>query len=138
MKSVRLMTTATLVAALAACGADDISSPGNSGNVTINNAAPGNPTPTPPPPPPAVTLVTPATGCPTISDPAGLHDAGTITGPTGEYRVCELPSRFTASATLEKFAGLLYSIFQRREANIVYYNKYDIGTSFVASLTMNF
>jgi len=29
---------------------------------------------------------TPATGCPTISDPAGLHDAGTFTGPTGEYR----------------------------------------------------
>ncbi|HEU4591827.1 MAG TPA: hypothetical protein VFS13_13050 [Steroidobacteraceae bacterium] len=118
MKSVRLMTTATLVAALAACGADDISSPGNSGNVTINNAAPGNPTPTPPPPPPAVTLVTPATGCPTISDPAGLHDAGTITGPTGEYRVCELPSRFTASATLEKFAGLLYSINGRVDVGL--------------------
>jgi hypothetical protein len=118
MKSARLMTTAALVAALAGCGADDISSPGNSGNVTINNVTPSNPTPTPPPPPPAVTLVTPAPGCPTISDPAGLHDAGTISGPTGEYRVCELPARFTSSATLEKFAGLLYSINGRVDVGL--------------------
>ena len=71
-----------------------------------------------PPPPPAASLVTPATGCPTIPDPAGLHDAGTITGPTGEYRVCELPSRFTASTTLEKFAGLLYSINGRVDVGL--------------------
>lgn len=116
MNSVRLITSAAIVAALAGCGADDISSPGNSGNVTINNAA--APGPVPPPPPPATTLVTPATGCPTIADPAGLHDAGTITGPTGEYRVCELPSRFTASATLEKFAGLLYSINGRVDVGL--------------------
>lgn len=116
MNSVRLITSAAIVAALAGCGADDISSPGNSGNVTINNAA--APSPVPPPPPPATTLVTPATGCPTIADPAGLHDAGTITGPTGEYRVCELPSRFTASATLEKFAGLLYSINGRVDVGL--------------------
>jgi hypothetical protein len=112
------MTTAALVAALAGCGADDISSPGNSGNVTINNVTPSNPTPTPPPPPPAVTLVTPAPGCPTISDPAGLHDGGTIKGPTGEYRVCELPARFTSSTTLEKFAGLLYSINGRVDVGL--------------------
>ena len=64
------------------------------------------------------TLVTPATGCPTIPDPAGLNDAGTITGPTGEYRVCELPSRFTVSTTLEKFAGLLYSINGRVDVGL--------------------
>lgn len=116
MNSVRLMTAAAMVTALAGCGADDISSPGNSGNVTINNPAP--PAPTPTPPPPAPTLVTPATGCPTIADPAGLHDAGTITGPTGEYRVCELPARFTASTTLEKFAGLLYSINGRVDVGL--------------------
>jgi hypothetical protein len=104
----------TVAVTLAACGADDISTPGNTGNVTINNTT----NPPPESPPPAPTLVTPATGCPTITDPAGLRDAGTITGPTGEYRVCELPARFTASATLERFAGLLYSINGRVDVGL--------------------
>jgi hypothetical protein len=116
MNSPQWITAAAILAALTGCGADDISSPGGSGNVTINNAAPV--VPSPPPPPPAPTLVTPASGCPTIPDPAGLHDAGTITGPTGEYRVCELPSRLTVSATLEKFAGLLYSINGRVDVGL--------------------
>ena len=34
--------------------------------------------------------------------------------------------------------GKGYEEFQERDGNIVYYNKYDIGTSFVASITMNF
>jgi outer membrane receptor protein involved in Fe transport len=34
--------------------------------------------------------------------------------------------------------GRGYKEFQQRDGNIVYYNKYDIGTSFVASITMNF
>ncbi len=116
MKTVQGFVACGIAVLLAGCGADDISSPGGSGNVTINN----NTTPPPDtnPPPPTNTLVTPATGCPTISDPAGLHDAGTITGPTGEYRVCELPSRFTASATLEKFSGLLYSINGRVDVGL--------------------
>jgi len=103
------------LAALTGCGADDISTPGNTGNVTINNPAPPPPAP---PPPSGPTLVTPAPGCPTIADPAGLRDAGTITGPTGEYRICELPARFTASATLEKFPGLLYSINGRVDVGL--------------------
>jgi hypothetical protein len=117
MRSARLFGSAALVAVLAGCGADDISSPGNSGNVTINNPPPAGSSP-PPPPPPSSTLVTSASGCPTIPDPAGLHDAGTITGPTGEYRVCELPTRFTVSTTLEKFAGLLYSINGRVDVGL--------------------
>lgn len=108
MKPAQWILTSTLMAALAGCGADDISSPGNSGNVVINNP-PAN-SPNPPPPPPVSSLVTPASGCPTIPDPAGLNDAGTITGPTGEYRVCELPDQFTVSTTLERIEGLLYSI----------------------------
>lgn len=92
---------------LAACGADDIASPGTGGNVTINNVTPA-PTPTPTPTPP--TLVTPAGTCPTIADPQGLFDAGTISGPTGTYRVCRLPSVIRVSSTLPKVAGLLYSI----------------------------
>jgi hypothetical protein len=117
MKSVQWMTAAALIAALSGCGADDISSPGNSGNVTINNPPPSAATPPPPPPPPPA-LVSPATGCPTIPDPAGLRDAGTITGPTGQYRICELPARFTVSTTLEKFAGLLYSINGRVDVGL--------------------
>src|SRR5688572_19745010 len=116
MKSAQWIPATAILAALTGCGADDISSPGNSGNVTINNAAP--PAPPPAPPPAGPSLVTPASGCPTIPDPAGLRDAGTITGPTGEYRVCELPARLTVSATLEKFAGLLYSINGRVDVGL--------------------
>ena len=116
MKLEKWISAAAMLAALTGCGADDISSPGNSGNVTINNAAP--PAPPPAPPPAGPSLVTPASGCPTIPDPAGLRDAGTITGPTGEYRVCELPARLTVSATLEKFAGLLYSINGRVDVGL--------------------
>jgi TonB-dependent receptor len=34
--------------------------------------------------------------------------------------------------------GRRYQEFQERGANVVYYNRYDVGTSFVASLTVNF
>lgn len=98
---------ATAAAALVSgCGADDIASPGTGGNITINNPA----APPPPPPPPPPTTVTAAGGCPTISDPQGLRNAGTISGPTGTYRVCELPSHLRVSSTLPKITGLLYSI----------------------------
>ncbi len=90
--------------ALAGCGAEEIVSPGTGGNVIINNP------PTTPPvvPPTTGGSVTAAAGCPTISDPAGLTDDGTISGPTGEYRVCTLPARFTSSANLPYIKGLLY------------------------------
>lgn len=91
--------------ALAGCGADEISSPGTGGNITINNPPAPAPTPTPAP---TSTLVTAANGCPTIADPQGLTDDGTITGPTGTYRVCTMPARFNASATLPFVRGLLY------------------------------
>lgn len=94
--------------ALASCGADEIVSPGTGGNITINNGGGGgSPTPTPTPTP-TQALVTPAAGCPTISNPDQLVDNGTISGPTGEYRVCQMPARFTASSTLPQVDGLLY------------------------------
>ncbi|MEY3623420.1 MAG: hypothetical protein RLZZ407_979, partial [Pseudomonadota bacterium] len=96
---------ATAAAALVTgCGADDIASPGTGGNITINN--PAAPPPPPPPPPPPAT-VTPAGGCPTIADAQGLTDSGTITGPTGTYRVCTLPARVNTTSTLPKIAGVL-------------------------------
>lgn len=91
--------------ALAACGGEDIVSPGTGGNITINNPPAPAPTPTPTP---TSTLVTPAAGCPTINDPQGLTDDGTISGPTGEYRVCTLPARFNSSSTLAQIDGLVY------------------------------
>ena len=102
-----LIATASLIV-LAGCGANDVASPGTGGNVSIitNPAAPA-PTPTPTP---TSALVTAATGCPTIADPQGLSDGGTITGPTGTYRVCVLPARFNASARLTKIPGLLYQL----------------------------
>jgi hypothetical protein len=102
-----LLFLAASVAVLTACGAEEISSPGSGGNINITN---NTPPPPPPPPPPTVTLVTPAPGCPTIDDPAGLKDLGTITGPTGTYRNCELPARITRSSRLTKIPGLLYSL----------------------------
>ena len=99
---------AAVSAVLAGCGAGEVASPGSGGNITINNP-PATP-PTPIVPPPAPTLVTPAGGCPTIEDSAGLADRGTINGPTGTYRVCELPARVTRSTTLTRIPGLLYSL----------------------------
>ncbi|HEU4651004.1 MAG TPA: hypothetical protein VFS49_06280 [Croceibacterium sp.] len=96
------------VLALAACGPDDIASPGTGGNITINNPPAPAPTPTPTPTPPS--LVTPAAGCPTIADPQGLTDSGTITGPEGTWRVCTLPRVIRASSTLPRINGLLYQL----------------------------
>ena len=93
--------------ALAGCGADEIVSPGTSGDIIINNPAP---TPTPTPTPTGGPTVTPANGCPTINSTGGLNDAGTIDGPTGEYRVCELPAVIDADDTLRYIPGLLYAL----------------------------
>ena len=102
----RSLIIGTSALALAGCGADEIVSPGTGGDVIINPGGGGG-TPTPTPTPPS-SEVTPAAGCPTISDPVGLTDSGTISGPTGEYRVCTMPARFTASSTLPYIEGLLY------------------------------
>jgi hypothetical protein len=109
MSRTRLLLMLGAAIPLAACGADEISSPGTGGNIIINNPAPSpTPTPTPTPTPPAT--VTPAGGCPTIADAQGLTDSGTITGQTGTYRVCTLPARINTSVTLPKIAGLVYRL----------------------------
>ena len=84
--------------ALAACGGEEISSPGTGGNITINNPAP---TPTPTPTPTSATTATAAADCPFIADPQGLTDRGVISGPTGSYRLCQLPARFNRSSQLQ-------------------------------------
>ncbi len=96
--------------ALSACGPDDIASPGTGGNITINYPPAPAPTPTPTPTPTGPALVTPAAGCPTISDPQGLTDSGTISGPEGTWRVCTLPRVIRASSTLPRVNGLVYQM----------------------------
>lgn len=108
MKFKYWLVAGAVAAALSGCGADEISSAGSTGNVTINN--PPATTPDPTPEDPDADLVQAATGCPTITDPAGLRDDGTITGPTGTYRICTLPNQLTRSATLTRVAGLLYAL----------------------------
>ncbi|RPF71044.1 hypothetical protein [Aurantiacibacter spongiae] len=94
--------------ALSACGPDEIASPGTGGDIIINNPSPTpSPTPTPTPTSGGVTA---AAGCPTIADAQGLTDEGTISGPTGEYRVCATPIRFNSSSTLSYVPGLLYRL----------------------------
>lgn len=109
MKNIqRTLILGCSLVALAGCGADEIVSPGTGGNIIINNPPP-SPTPTPTPTP-TQSLVTPAAGCPTINSTGGLTDSGTITGPTGTWRVCTMPATFNVSDTLPYIAGLLYRI----------------------------
>jgi len=104
----RTLVLGCSLVALAGCGADEIVSPGTSGDIIINNPAP---TPTPTPAPTGAMGVTPAAGCPTINSTGGLTDTGTISGPTGEYRVCQLPAVFDAeNDTLPYVPGLLYAM----------------------------
>jgi len=107
----KLLKTLLLVGAsalsLAGCGPEDVASPGTSGNVTVNNTTTGGTSGTTAG---STATVTAATGCPTIDDPQGLKDDGTITGPTGTWRVCSLPSRINKSINLPKIAGLLYQL----------------------------
>lgn len=110
MKNIqRTLILGCSLVALAGCGADEIVSPGTGGNIIINNPPAPSPTPTPTPTP-TQSLVTPAAGCPTIATPGGLTDAGTISGPTGTYRVCKLPARFTTNDLLPYIRGLIYQI----------------------------
>jgi hypothetical protein len=117
MSRTRLLLMLGASIPLAACGADEIVSPGTGGNIIINNPAPTPaPSPTPTPTPTPTPMVTAAAGCPTIADPQGLTDSGTITNPTvGTFRVCTLPARFNTSSTLPKIAGLVYRLGGRTD-----------------------
>lgn len=123
-------TTAILLAGaggvLAGCGASDIASPGE-GVIVIPSPTPTpGPAPTPTPTP-GTGLVTPAASCPSIDGPNPLVDRGTITGPTGTYRNCAFPARFTASTQIAKVQGVIYSLGGR----------VDVGTDQGAASTGN-
>jgi hypothetical protein len=117
MKIVRWMFLGAVAAVLAGCGAEEIASPGSGGNITINPPPVEQGDPTYNVADPAIALG----GCPGIADVAGLTDAGTIKGPTGEYRVCVLPARLTRSSTLDRVPGVLYALNGRTDVG------YDCG-----------
>jgi len=102
-RTMNIMLAGVALPLLAGCGANEIASPGTGGDVIINPPATPTPSPTPTPTPSAG--VTPAGGCPTTTT-----DAGTISGPTGEWRVCNLPRIMSASITLAKIPGLIYQM----------------------------
>ena len=102
----RILVLGTSALALAGCDASEIISPGTSGDIIINNPAP---TPAPTSGGGGTGSVTPAAGCPTVGSQA-LANAGTISGPSGEWRVCELPSQIDDDMQLSRFDGVLYSL----------------------------
>jgi hypothetical protein len=108
MSRLRTLLLVSTLVPLAACGPNDVASPGEGNLVVINppgdggnggnNGNPGN------------QPGTPAAACPT----GGLAyaDRGTISNAaTGQaWRVCELPPRIGEDATVQKLAGIVYSI----------------------------
>jgi hypothetical protein len=85
--------------ALAACGADDIASPGEGTLVnppTTATPTPGTGAPTP----------TPTPGQAAASCPSGLIDRGVI----ANRRNCELSGRISADLTLQNLPGVIYSL----------------------------
>ena len=119
MRSVLFVSAAAI--AVSACGADDVASPGE-GTIVLPAPAPAPapaPTPTPNTPTPSVA----AAACPSSL----FTDAGVIQGPTGSYRNCQFPDRFTANAQIARAPGVIYSLGGR----------VDVGTDQGAASTNN-
>lgn len=93
---------------LAACGADGVASPGEGVIVLPPPTGPGPGDPGDP----GAGGVTPAANCPSIVGNATLTDAGIIAdnAKDSQWRICQLPSRFTQSTVLPKVAGVMYAI----------------------------
>lgn len=103
------------VAALAACGPEDLGSPGTNGDINIGDIT-VNPPATAPAPAPAGS-VTPAADCPDTGGNPVLNN-GTINGPAGSnqsYRVCTLPAVITQNTNLPYVQGVLYEINGRTD-----------------------
>ncbi|HEX8401875.1 MAG TPA: hypothetical protein VF628_09250 [Allosphingosinicella sp.] len=98
MSKFRMLLLASTLIPLAACGADDIASPGE-GVIIVPTPAPA-PAPSPTPTPP--TTGGPFTG----ATPAGFVDRGVV----GGRRVFELPARFSQDTTIQNLPGAVYQI----------------------------
>lgn len=82
--------------ALAACGPDDVASPGEGGFVGGGPAPAPAPTPSP----------TPAPGTPAASCPDGTANVGTI----ANRRNCQVSGVITGNLTLQNLPGVIYSL----------------------------
>jgi len=106
----RSLVLGASILALAACGPEDLGSPGVNGDInigTIDNSTGGGGSSGGGSG--GTGGVTPANGCPTIGTDV-LQESGTISGPEGEWLVCTLPSAFTEDANLPYVPGLLYAM----------------------------
>ena len=87
---------------LAACGAEDIASPGEGNLVVLPTPTPTTPTPTTPTPTPGAA----ATSCPT-----GTIDSGTIqVSASDSRRNCQLTGTIRGALRLQNIAGTIYSL----------------------------
>jgi hypothetical protein len=96
MSRLRALLLLSTLIPLAACGPDDVASPGEGTLVTPPPAAPA-----PPPPPP------PGNGTPAASCPGGTIDRGII---ATAFRNCEISGRISDDYTVQKLPGVIYSI----------------------------
>lgn len=119
-----LLLTGATAGLLSACGADSVGSPGegiivlppSNGGGSGGGTGGGN-----------TGGVTAAANCPSIVGNAQLTDNGIIEdrAKSRSWRVCRLPSRFTASTVLPRVSGVVYSINGR----------VDVGTDRLADLS---
>lgn len=93
----RVLMTGVACMALAACGADDVASPGE--GVIVNPPPPAPPPP--PPPPPPTTPTGPAASC-----PAGTANVGIV----NNLRNCQISGTITGNLTLAALPGTIYSL----------------------------
>src|SRR5687768_7577044 len=85
---------------LAACGGDDVASPGE-GTIVTPPGGGGTTPPPPPPPPPA--------GGPAASCPTGSTDRGIV----GNRRSCEVSGTITGQRLLQNVPGVVYQLAGR-------------------------
>jgi len=102
MSSLRNLLLISTIIPLAACGADDVASPGE-GNLVIINPPPAAPAPTPTPTP------TPPTGGPAATCPGGTTDRGVL----GNRRNCEISGTITGQRLIQNLPGVIYSLAGR-------------------------
>jgi hypothetical protein len=95
----RTLLLLTTLIPLAACGADDVASPGE--GVLVPGPTPTPPPPPPPPPPPANT---PAASC-----PAQTTDRGVL----ANRRNCEISGTITGQRLIQNLPGVVYSLAGR-------------------------
>ncbi len=105
MSTLRTVLLISTLLPLAACGADDVASPGE-GVIVAPPAQPGTPTSPPPPPPPSSG---PAADCPT-----GFADQGVI----GNHRACRVPNAIVTDLVVPARAGTAYMLAGRVDVGV--------------------